>query len=72
MVARRGFKRSIIALAHKMLRIIFCMLKSGEYYRDSATDYEALSIKRKASRWIKQLVKQGLVTPLHQAVVQTA
>ncbi len=33
---RRGRKRAIIALAHKMLRIIFCMLSRGQHYRDSA------------------------------------
>lgn len=68
LLARRGFKRSIIALSHKMLRIIFCMLKGGEYYRDSATDYEAFTVKRNASRWIKKLVEHGYVTPLDAAV----
>lgn len=72
MVVRRGFKRSIVALAHKMLRIIFCMLKGGEYYRDSATDYEALSVKRNASRWIKTLVKHGWIKPLDEADTQPA
>lgn len=63
LVVRRGFKRAIIALAHKMLRIIFCMLKSGDYYRDSTTDYEAITGNRNASRWIKMLAKHGWITP---------
>ncbi len=50
-------KRSIIALAHKMLRIIYVMLSTGTYYRDADTDYEALSVQRNASRWIKKLIK---------------
>ncbi|WP_288143627.1 IS110 family transposase, partial [Accumulibacter sp.] len=36
-IVRRGYKRAIVAVAHKMLRTIFFMLKRGEYYRDSAT-----------------------------------
>ena len=67
LVVRRGFKRAIIALAHKMLRIIFCMLKGSDYYRDSATDYEAMTVNRNASRWIKMLVKHGWVTSSPQS-----
>ncbi len=56
---RRGFKRAVIALAHKLLRTIFFMLKRGEHYRDSAIDYEALSVQRNAPRWIKALTRFG-------------
>lgn len=41
LVVRRGHKRAIIAIGHKILRTIFFMLKRREHYRDSATDYEA-------------------------------
>jgi transposase len=61
LVVRRGRKRAIIALAHKMLRIIFCMLLRGQPYRDSATDYEALVVKRNAPRWIKALRRYGFL-----------
>ena len=57
LLVRRGYKRSIVALAHKLLRTIYFMLSRGEYYRDSATDYEALSVQRNASLWIKALKK---------------
>ena len=63
LVIRRGHKRSITALGHKILRTIFFMLKRGEHYRDSATDYEALSVQRNAPRWIKALTKYGFITP---------
>ncbi|MGE0049705.1 MAG: IS110 family transposase [Acidithiobacillus sp.] len=66
LVVRRGHKRSIIALAHKMLRIIYIMLSTGTYYRDADTDYEALSVQRNASRWIKKLIKFGFL-PQHQS-----
>jgi len=61
LVVRRGYKRSIIAIAHKMMRTLFFMLKRGEYYRDSAIDYEALSVKRNAPRWIKALTQFGFM-----------
>lgn len=59
LVLRRGHKRSIIAIAHKMLRTIFVMLKRGEHYRDSSVDYEELSVKRNIPRWIKSMKKFG-------------
>ncbi len=61
LVIRRGHKRSIVALAHKLLRTLFFMLKRHEHYRDSATDYEALSVQRNAPRWIKALTRFGFI-----------
>jgi len=61
LIVRRGHKRSIVALAHKLLRTIFFMLKRGVHYRDSATDYEALSVQRNAPRWIKTLIRFGFI-----------
>jgi len=61
LLVRRGYKRAIVALGHKILRTIFFMLKRHEYYRDSATDYEALSVRRNAPRWIKALTKFGFL-----------
>ncbi len=61
LLVRRGYKRSIIAIAHKILRTIFFMLKRREHYRDSATDYEALSVQRNAPRWIKSLTRFGFI-----------
>jgi transposase len=61
LIVRRGHKRSIVALAHKILRTIFFMLKRRKPYRDSATDYEALSVQRNAPRWIKALTRFGFI-----------
>ena len=58
---RKGHKKSIVALAHKMLRTLFAMLKNKTPYRDKVVDYEALSVQRNAPRWIKMLVKHGLM-----------
>jgi transposase len=61
LIVRRGHKRSIVALAHKILRTIFFMIQRREHYRDSATDYEALSVQRNAPRWIKALTRFGFI-----------
>jgi len=62
---RRGYKRAIIAIGHKILRTIFFMLHRREHYRDSAIDYEALFVQRNAPRWIKALTKFGFVQNQH-------
>ena len=61
LVVRRGYKRAIIAIGHKILRTLFFMLKRREHYRDSATDYEAISVQRNAPRWIKALTRFGFI-----------
>ena len=61
LLVRRGHKRAIVAVGHKLLRTIFFMLKRREHYRDSATDYEALSVQRNAPRWIKALTRFGFI-----------
>jgi transposase len=58
---RKGHKKSIVALAHKMLRTIYAMLATGTHYQDRSVDYEALSVARNAPRWIKMLRKHGYI-----------
>jgi transposase len=58
---RKGHKKSIVALAHKMLRTVFAMLKNNTPYQDKGVDYEALSVQRNAPRWIKMLLKHGFM-----------
>jgi len=58
---RKGHKRSIVALAHKMLRIIYAMLSKQTHYVDKSVDYEALMVARNAPRWLQMLVKHGYV-----------
>ena len=45
----------------EMSRPLFFMLKRGEHYRDSATNYARLSVRRKASRWIEGLIRFGFM-----------
>ena len=58
---RKGRKKSVVALAHKMLRTIYAMLCSGTHYQDKTVDYEALNVARNAPRWIKMLRKHGFI-----------
>ena len=58
---RKGRKKAVIALAHKMLRTIYAMLSSGTHYEDKTVDYEAMSVARNAPRWIKMLKKHGFI-----------
>ena len=58
---RKGHKKSVVALAHKMLRTIYAMLAGGSHYQDRSVDYEALSVARNAPRWIKMLRKHGFM-----------
>jgi transposase len=58
---RKGHKKSIIALAHKMLRTVYAMLANGTHYQDKEVDYEALNVQRNAPRWIRMLKKHGFI-----------
>jgi len=59
LLIRRGRKRAIFALAHKILKIVFVLISRGDYSRDATTDYEAMSVERNAPRWIRMLKKHG-------------
>ena len=48
LVIRRGYQHTVVAIGHKILRSLFFRLKRREPYRDSATDYEALSVQHNA------------------------
>ena len=63
LAARRGYKRAIVAGAHKMLRIIYVVLRTGRPYYDRTADYEALLVKRNAPRWIRMLRRYGYIVP---------
>jgi len=64
--SRRGYKRAIVAVAHKMLRTIYAMLRDGTPYADPGIDYERISVGRKASRWLKKLKQYGYFDPLER------
>jgi transposase len=59
LMARKSHKKAIVAIAHKMIRLIFLMLSRRQPYIDQAIDYAAMSAKKNAPRWIKQLKTIG-------------
>src|ERR1700740_1696928 len=74
LVIRRGHKKTIIALAHKLIRTIYFVLARRKPYRDSTFDYEAASVAKNAPRWIRARKKYGywpcrnLVHPISRRV----
>ena len=71
LVARRGRKRAIFAIAHKVLKIVFLLIKKNECYRPPNQNYEALAVRRNAPRWIKLLKQQGFVVKKAEQPAQT-
>lgn len=61
LVVRKGHKKSIVAIAHKMIRLIYLLLTRHEPYQDRSVDFEALRVKRNAPRWVKALIAHGLL-----------
>jgi transposase len=59
LMVRKSHKKSIVALAHKMIRLIYILLTRREPYIDQVIDYAAMSAKKNAPRWIKQLKAIG-------------
>ena len=59
LMVRRGYKRAIVATAHKLLRVIYVVLRDGTPYHDPEADYEALMVSRNAPRWIRMLRQHG-------------
>jgi transposase len=57
LMIRRGHKKAIVAVGHKLLRVIFSRLKVGEVYQDPKVNYEELVVKKNAARWVRMLNK---------------
>jgi transposase len=65
--ARRGWGRAVMAVAHKIVMIAYCVLKTGQPYQDLGDDYfDKLHPERTAKRLVRRLERLGLtvsVTP---------
>lgn len=57
LVIRRGHKRSVIAVGHKMMRVVYSVISNDKPYRDPGIDYEKAMVEKNAPRWIKALKK---------------
>lgn len=62
LMLRHGHKRAIIAVGHKLLRVVYKLLSTIKPYTDPNVNYEELVVKRNAPRWIQALTKYGYVT----------
>jgi transposase len=69
LVIRRGHKRAIVAVGHKILRVVYSLLKNGRAYIDPEIDYESLVVKKNAPRWIQALKKFGHWPTAEEATV---
>lgn len=58
---RRGRKRTIIAIAHKIMRVIFSLFNNSKPYFDPHVNYEKLMVERNAPRWLECLTKYGYI-----------
>jgi transposase len=67
MVIRRGHKRTIVAMGHKILRIAFVLLKKKEPYRDPGINYEKLVVQRNGPRWLWAMKKFGFIKEVQVA-----
>ncbi|MCY4226452.1 MAG: transposase [Gammaproteobacteria bacterium] len=56
---RRGYQRTTVATAHKLLRTICSVLKNQSPCRDPDFDCEAVMVHCNAARWIRKLDEYG-------------
>ena len=61
LMVRRGYKRAIVATAHKLLRVLYVVLRDARPYQDPEADYEELMVRRNAPRWIRMLHRYGRI-----------
>ena len=52
---RKSYKQSLIAIVHKMVLCIYCVLKGKKGYIDPQIDYAMESATKNARRWVKML-----------------
>ena len=64
LVIRRGHKRAVVAVGHRILQIVYILLSRKEPYRDPEIDYEALVVQRNAPRWLAALAKYGYLNSI--------
>jgi hypothetical protein len=54
-MARKPHKKAIVAVARKMIRLIYMLLTRRQPYIDHSIDYAAMSTNKNAPHWIRQL-----------------
>ena len=67
LAARRGRKRALLAIAHKILVIAFWMLKTGTEFRDLGADYfDRLKSTDVTQSLVRRLERLGYKVALEQ------
>jgi transposase len=71
LAARRGKKRALVAVAHRLLAIIYNVLKKGQDYRELGADYldKQEDKERLKQRLLKRLERLGLKVTVEPAAV---
>jgi transposase len=64
LIVRKGHKKAVVAIAHKIIRVVYLMLSRNECYNDKSLQFEEIRTKRNAPRWLKALRKQGFLPAL--------
>jgi transposase len=59
LMIRKTHKKAILALAHKIIRLVYLLLTRKVAYHDPQIDYVAMSARKNAPRWIRQLKSIG-------------
>lgn len=54
---RRGYRRAIVAIGHKILKTAYLMLINHEPYRDKSFDHQMEVTKRNMARWEKNIIR---------------
>ena len=63
---KHGIRKAIVALAHRMLVIAFCVLRDGSEYQEVGGDYfDRLNPERTKARLVRRLQRLGLDVFLH-------
>jgi hypothetical protein len=58
---RLGCEKALVAIAHKIIKVMWHVITKMEPYRDNAVDLEAHLVQRMDPRWIKQMAKHNLL-----------
>lgn len=61
LVIRKGHKKAVVAIGHKILRVIFNLFTQKKHYEDPGINYGELLVSRNASRWLKALTQYGFI-----------
>jgi transposase len=69
---KHGMRKAIVALAHRLLIIAFCILRDGSVYRElGETYFDRLHPEHTRNRLVRRLQRLGLEVSLRPAVIQS-